>query len=596
MLMHGFFLAQAQLERERRIASVTSTVHRTADLVGAILAAHANDVRILAALMPVRNFAAGDDSARAGVIRIFSAFVEQKPVIAQLRYLDAAGWERVRVDGVDGKITVVPVDELQDKSDRYYFRNAIHLPPTEIYVSPVDLNVEHGVVDDPWNPMPRLARTIPGPDGRALGIVIVNIRADEMIREVDRGGRDGDGEIQWLNGDGYWLAGAPRDKLWGFMFGRDTTMAKIRPTAWARIFANRGDGVTVGTDDGVTYIHRSVTPAAVLSETGSDEGAAADWKFVGTIPAVGLADLWTPRHIGFAVAGLVLLAALSLAWSRSVVARHRAEAREAAAAQELIMVERLASLGGLVAGVAHELNTPIGNAVTVASTIGERIKDFRAEAEAGPLRRASLDAFLSDVGDGAALMLRGLDRTARLIQQFKQVAVDQTSQQRRRFRIADTVQDVLGTLGPQFKHTAIRIESEVGTDALLDSYPGPLGQVVMNLVNNARVHAFAPGAAGVIRIAARSTAGNRIEITVADDGAGMPEEVRRRAFEPFFTTRLGEGGSGLGLSIVHNIVAGVLGGSVDIASEPGTGTIFTVSIPCVAPAEPESGRIYNVGS
>lgn len=593
-LLHAGFAIQARVDASRRLDATDSAVYHAADLAASALLGYASDVKAFARLDGVRALAAGDARSRAGVISTFAAFVREKPRTAQLRYLDAAGMERVRVDRIADRVVVVPDAELQDKADRYYFKDAIVLPPTAVYVSPVDLNVEHGEIEMPWNPMLRLARTIVGGDGRTEGLVIVNIRAEELLAGVEHGWHADEAPVQWLNAEGYWLAGAPQDDLWGFMFGRETTLAKRAPAVWAALDAADGTGrIRV---DGVTYVARALDPTALLADRGTSHTGDRRWIFLGAVADASLAEIWTPPHLGIAAAGLAAIVAISIGWTGSIAARRRAEARERAAEAELATFERLASLGGLVAGVAHELNTPVGSAVTVASTIAERVKAFRVEMDTGPLRRASLDRFLGDMDHGAEIMLGGLERTARLVQQFKQVAVDQTSQQRRAFTVADLVRDVLGTLGPQFKQSQIRVVTEIASTARLDSYPGPLGQVLINLVNNARAHAFAADAAGTITVSARDLGANEIEIAVADDGRGMDEDVRARVFEPFFTTRLGQGGSGLGLSIVFNIVTGILGGSVAVDSAPGKGTRMTLRLPRVAPAEPQgsSGRIYDV--
>jgi signal transduction histidine kinase len=150
---------------------------------------------------------------------------------------------------------------------------------------------------------------------------------------------------------------------------------------------------------------------------------------------------------------------------------------------------------------------------------------------------------------------------------------------------------------PQFNHAKIALETEIASKTRLDSYPGPLGQVLINLISNARAHAFDADAEGKITISAHDAPGGVVVIAVRDSGKGMDEEIRRRVFEPFFTTRLGQGGSGLGLSITFNIVTGILGGTIAAESAPGTGTAMTVRIPAVAPVETvmESGRVYDVG-
>ncbi|MBL8422516.1 MAG: PAS domain S-box protein [Candidatus Accumulibacter phosphatis] len=267
-----------------------------------------------------------------------------------------------------------------------------------------------------------------------------------------------------------------------------------------------------------------------------------------------------------------------------LVTERTAELRQAMV--QLVQSEKLAALGSLVAGVAHELNTPLGNARVVASSLGTEVRNFAATVDAGALRRSQVATFLERSREGVDLLERNTARAADLISHFKQVAVDQTSTRRRRFNLRQTVEEVLITLRPQFKRTAHRIEREIPPDLELDSYPGPLEQVIANLIGNSLIHGFAGKEAGCIRIEAAPLDAGRIRLRYGDDGAGIPETIRNRIFEPFFTTKLGGGGSGLGLYIVYNLVTGVLGGTVQVQNPPGLGVAFDLILPTVAPALP----------
>ncbi len=263
------------------------------------------------------------------------------------------------------------------------------------------------------------------------------------------------------------------------------------------------------------------------------------------------------------------------------VAERTAELRQAM--HQLVQSEKLAALGSLVAGVAHELNTPLGNARVVAGSLGEHLREFAAAAESGALRRSQLDAFLARGREAVDLLERNAARAADLIGQFKQVAVDQTSARRRRFDLRQTVEETLATLQPQLKHTAHRIELDIPPAIELDSYPGPLEQVLANLVSNSLAHGFAGIEAGTIRVRAAPLGSDRVQIDYADDGVGIPEATLNRIFEPFFTTKLGSGGSGLGLYIVYNVVTGILGGTVRVCGKLGHGAVFTFVLPRTAP-------------
>lgn len=249
---------------------------------------------------------------------------------------------------------------------------------------------------------------------------------------------------------------------------------------------------------------------------------------------------------------------------------------------ELVHAEKLASLGSLVAGVSHELNTPIGNALTTASTLQDDAKDFQHIVAEGGIRRSALDGFLQRSVDMSALLVRSCYRAAHLISSFKQVAVDQTSEQQRQFDLLTLIEDNVASLRPSFRGASWNIEVGVPSGIKCDSYPGPLGQVLVNLIQNAALHAFESKESGLLSISATATA-DTIEIVLSDNGNGMTEETLERIFEPFFTTKLGKGGSGLGLAICRNIVTGVLGGQLVATSQRGAGSQFILRIPTVAP-------------
>jgi len=252
--------------------------------------------------------------------------------------------------------------------------------------------------------------------------------------------------------------------------------------------------------------------------------------------------------------------------------------------EELVNNEKLAALGELVAGISHELNTPIGNSLMVASALDDQTAALTVGyRDNGGIKRSALESYLADVGRASDILVRNLHRAADLVNSFKQVAIDQTSSQRRTFSLAEVVSEILLTLWPMIRKSPFSVEQSIPTDLVFDSYPGPLGQVLTNLINNALLHGFEGKNRGTIVIAARENDDGLIELTVSDDGVGIPSSHLNRIFDPFFTTKLGAGGSGLGLNITHNIVTGVLGGRVRVQSAVGVGTTFTLILPKVAP-------------
>jgi signal transduction histidine kinase len=254
------------------------------------------------------------------------------------------------------------------------------------------------------------------------------------------------------------------------------------------------------------------------------------------------------------------------------------------AQQNLIAAEKLAALGGLVAGVAHEVNNPIGISLTVASSFARRCDDFAKEVDSGPLRRSRLDDFLETGRDAANQLVANLQRAGELVQSFKQVAVDRSHADRRQFDLRESTDHIVASLRPVLKKSQIALTIDMPPGIIMDSYPGSYGQVLTNLFLNSVVHAFPDGRTGSIMVEARQ-ARDDVDIFVSDDGIGMSEDTQRRALDPFFTTRRNEGGTGLGLHIIFNLVTQQLGGRLTFESRLGWGTRFRITIPRVVPAE-----------
>ena len=251
------------------------------------------------------------------------------------------------------------------------------------------------------------------------------------------------------------------------------------------------------------------------------------------------------------------------------------------AQQQLVEKEKLAALGSLVAGVAHELNTPIGNSLMVASTLQEQAGAMQESIASGAVKRSDFNAFIKACKDASILIMRGLSTSANLIQSFKQVAVDQESAQRRPFNLKQVTDELVATMMSQVRKADHQILVSIPNDIQMDGYPGSYGQVIINLIQNALVHGFEAKEAGQILIEATQIADGNVEIIFKDNGAGVAPEILSRIFEPFFTTKLGHGGSGLGLSITYNIVTSLLEGKIKVESQLGVGTTFTLELPQV---------------
>ena len=264
--------------------------------------------------------------------------------------------------------------------------------------------------------------------------------------------------------------------------------------------------------------------------------------------------------------------------------KRKAEAEQAltdlkAAQESLVQAEKLASLGALVGGVAHEINTPVGIALSCASHLADSTRDMRKLFEADDIGVDDFERFMATSMDTTALILSNCERAAELIRSFKQVAVDRTTSECRKFDLCSYIRETLASLGPHLRQAGHLVSIDCPGGVVMTSYPGALSQVISNFVMNSLVHGFAPDQTGEIRIQVDLPSPGQVRISYSDNGKGIPEENLGRIFDPFFTTRRGTGGSGLGLHIVYNLVTGPLAGTVTVESPSHGGTAFVVTIP-----------------
>jgi signal transduction histidine kinase len=256
-----------------------------------------------------------------------------------------------------------------------------------------------------------------------------------------------------------------------------------------------------------------------------------------------------------------------------------------AAQDSLVQTEKLAALGRLVAGVAHEINTPVGTSLTVASTLINKTKRFEADVASGNVRRSILTEFIAASREAASQIMINLGQAVDLMQSFKQVAADRNVSDRRRFDLGQVTEQVAKGLRFGLPSQNLTVSLECEPNLAMNSFPGPYGQVLTNLVLNSATHAFPDGARGSVHIATRASGKDNVEVLFSDDGCGMSPEVKRQVFDPFFTTRRDQGSTGLGLHIVHNIVTNRLGGRINLETKPGAGTKIRIIVPREAPPE-----------
>lgn len=261
---------------------------------------------------------------------------------------------------------------------------------------------------------------------------------------------------------------------------------------------------------------------------------------------------------------------------------------------ELVQAGKMSALGSMVAGIAHEMNTPVGNARLVATTLKDTAQQMERDVASGQVSRSQLLASIASVAGGADLIDRSLERAADLVQSFKQVAVDQTSNRRRTFSLQEVIHENEVLLVPRLRGAGAVVHVQAPTaKVMMDSYPGALGQVITNLIENAMVHGYNGHGGGTVDVLADLLEGRQVRLQVRDHGRGIPAESLGKVFDPFFTTRLGQGGSGLGLSIVYGLVTRTLGGRISVESTEEQGTTFTLVLPLQGPEAAETASAHS---
>lgn len=541
-----------------------------------------------------RAAANGDSASLVQAQALLQAFSEASEQYDQIRWIDESGLERVRVNRVASGVEVVPLDQLQSKSQRYYVKEGLALSVGEFYFSKLDLNIEKGVIEQPLKPILRIATPIDSGGSSVQGLVVLNFAANPLLEELQNIGTRVNVAISLLNQEGYWLSHKDPSWNWGFMFGEEQNrLAVSDPVLWQQISAS---------DTGQVRNKQGLWRYQTVKVT-SDNKVVRAWKLVVNIPSAQLkSELRRAFYFtAFFAAGLFIAAVLiCLKISVSIFQRDRAnqqldirrvelEALNMALRDsletikntqaQLVETGKLSSLGLMVAGIAHELNTPLGAALVAISTV-QTEGELLEQAFKNGLRQSDMTHFFARFTEGASIILRNLDRSVKLVQTFKRLAVDRTVEERRRFTLVELVEDLSYTTWLKIENQLLHWDVDIDERMQFNSYPGALGQVLENLVANALVHAFDQNSPGDVRIFARPDDNlHSAIITVSDNGKGITESDMPLIFDPFFTTRRGQGGTGLGLHLVHQLVTQLLSGTITVDSVLGQGTCFTVVIP-----------------
>ena len=537
------------------------------------------------------------DSAAATLIM---SFARSASTCDQVRWIDANGMERLRIERAGQQLAFVPAAQLQDKRSRPYFRDTIGLPAGGVYFSRLDLNVEHGQLEKPYKPTLRVASPLVE-NKQPRGIIVLNFLATPLLDQLSALGQAHDLKVYVANADSYWLRGPRAEDDWAWQLGMPyRTLGRAEPGLWRAIQASASGHYRSHRGD---WAFRTISIDSASMPNSAGHAITSDLKLILLVqvdPAlVAQRELRWKLPLGVAMTlALIFAAWFGAQLIRSVLAEDRRtqELQDANLAlmqannnlrsvqNDLQRAERLSSLGLMVAGVAHELNTPLGSAALSISTIRQALDTLKKRLQAG-LKKSDLDAYIERSEDGINAVGDSLRRASGLVQRFKQVAIDRTTMDRRRFELADVILDSHPRLRRWDPQSHISLKLDIASGIVLDSYPGPLEQVISNLLENALSHAFADRERGLITITASADSANSIRIRFADDGVGVDPDVLSKIFDPFFTTRRHAGGTGLGLHISHQIVTEVLGGTIQAKNNTpaGTGISFTIRIPLVAP-------------
>jgi signal transduction histidine kinase len=549
----------------------------------------------------------------------------------QIRFLDISGQEVVRVNFNRGQPRIAPDNKLQNKSDRYWFKETLALQKGEVFVSPLDLNVENGKIEQPLKPMLRFGTVIFDDRGRKRGLIVLNYLAELFLNELAQENATSMGQTLLLNADGYWLKGEKPEDEWGFMLDdrRDRTFKKAFPAAWQQI-SNRETGQFQTAEGLFTFatVYPLLEVRGLQSSSGSTKilGSSHEkvdahsyfWKIVTYVPASVLAERsqTTQKQFFFLFVGLTGLNAVGSFFLAQARVKHQQSEgkamdltqalRELQLAQtQLVHSEKMASLGQLVAGIAHEINNPVnfihGN-LNYANDYTQNLlrliqlyqqhypnpdSEVRAEAET-----IDIEFLQKDLPKLMASMKMGTTRIREIVLSLRNFSRMDESEFKT-VDIHDGIDSTLMILQHRLKADTecpeIQVIKNYGDLPLLECYPGLLNQVFMNILANAidaleearmkQTDGVTEDNLSVITICTAVIDSQWVKIAIADSGIGMPDRVKQQIFDPFFTTKPVGKGTGMGLSISYQIVTKKHNGRLECFSTPKIGTEFVILVP-----------------
>ena len=527
-----------------------------------------------------------DKNGPVSIRDTFATLGKGHPGISQIRWLSLDGREIYRVDYDDNGTVSVPKSELQDKSQRDYFKQATQLLPGELLLSQINLNMENGRVQTPYEPTIRGILRAQENHPLGNGYFVVNISLTKLFKQLKSLSSERNHLIIGSS-DHRWLLHYQPFKEWSPDLNNAPHHLEIdKPQLYQTLIDRPAVALYRNSKNDIYSGHKLALNTDITSEATTLYFLVKTQRNVfsllhrrAALPAIVLSlmifvggGLFFFRELRNKLA----LEALSHQLEKDKKDLATSLEREKLLQDELVEAEKMASLGILVAGVSHELSTPIGGAVMSVSSIQQRTQEIEKKFD-NALSKRELQEYLEHCEKSAQLALENLSRSGDLIKRFKRLAVDRGNEESASFNLALTVDDLVRSLGPLLKKRKTNIEVSVPDNITMMSYPGVLSQVLQNLITNSIDHAMTKEKPLEIYLKA-FTQDKQVVITVRDNGAGISDSVRHRIYEPFITTSRGQGNTGLGLHLVHQWVNRVLEGQIAFDSS-NAGTVFILTIP-----------------
>lgn len=528
------------------------------------------------------------DDWEAQVADEFNQFARTSKLISQVRWIMPNGQEHIRVNSQAGVSTRVPDDQLQNKSDRHYVKN-VPDNSNDVFISSLDLNIENKEIVRPFQPT---VRGVVRVDGNLPGILVVNYDLTKLFELVRTFGSEGV-YLEIIDTNGNWVLAADRSLEWGGILHPDDLSFNIKthfPAIWREM--NAADGLERIFDDGRLWsllklhideegidVKGFQTPSLYFIARSNSEVFSA-WRVKLILTIVGIASIfftliawliWRQTTAQFETYRLLKLVQQEKNQAEQVNRKLNLTNKRLVDLQdELVESSKLSSLGLMVAGLAHEMHTPLGGVRMALSSckiwLDKEIKQHPSDG-------------LEKIDSSLLIAEKNLVRALDVVSSFKRIVSDRTAQDMQAFFFHNVVNDILFTYKPVLKKRAdIHIESECPEDIDMLGYPGVISQIIQNLVDNALDHAFQRLDKGVIALTAKKEQDHLI-LVISDNGRGLSPEIKMHIFEPFFTTGRTKQHTGLGLHLVSQWVNKLMNGRIEVTSELGVGTTFTLTIP-----------------